>query len=421
MARSTHRLSWRKVETVKKRGKLADGGGLYLQVGPQASKSWLFRFVSPTEPHPETGEPWERWMGLGALASLPLAEARDVAQECRSVLREGLDPIEHREAQRRTLKAARKNTKSFRYCAEQFITDQGDGWKNAKHRQQWENTLATYAYPEVGDLPVSEITTDHVARIIRPIWKAKTETASRLRGRIERVLGWAKHKGYREGENPAAWKDNLEHELPPRGKVQNITHHAALPYADIGEFMVALRTQEALSARALEFLILTAGRTGEVIGARWDEVDTDNRLWTIPARRMKAEVDHNVPLSDDALAVVKSLLVVDDNPHMFAGQRKGRPLSNMALLMLLKRMGHGDVTAHGFRSSFRDWAAEHTSFPRLVPELCLAHGPKDKVEAAYLRAEMLPKRRELLDAWAGYCALVPGDQDNVTPIRGRTA
>jgi integrase len=408
MAKSIEKLSALTVKGIKVKGRYADGGGLYLQVGPTGNKAWLFRFSRDGK---------ARQMGLGAVATVSLADARQSAHECRKLLQDGIDPIAHREAQRRAMKSEQESLKSFRWCADQYIADHGDGWRNAKHRQQWENTLATYAFPNIGDTPVNEITTDDIISIIKPIWKTKTETASRLRGRIECILGWARHKGYRDGMNPAAWRDNLEHELPGKARVQTINQHPAMHYSDVGQFMAALRQQEGASARALEFLILAAARSGEVIGARWDEIDTRNRLWTVPAGRMKMKVEHNVPLSDDALAVIERQYVIDGNPYLFPGQRKGRPLSNMAMLKLLERMGHGDITVHGFRSTFRDWCAEHTAFPRNIPELCLAHGPKDKVEAAYLRASLLPKRKELLNAWATFCATLPSDRHNVTPIR----
>lgn len=410
MAKSINKLDPLTVGALNDKGRYADGDGLYLQVGPTGKKSWLFRYSLDRS---------ARQMGLGALGALSLKEAREQARECRKLLLDGIDPLEHRKVALRALKTERENNKTFKWCAEQYIADQGEGWKNAKHRQQWHNTLITYAFPQVGNIPVNEIETNHVIKILKPIWFTKTETASRLRGRIERVLGWAKHKNYREGSNPAVWKDNLQYELPPKSQIQNVKHHAALKYDEIGNFMKELRLQTSISSSALEFLILTAARTGEVIEAHRDEIDIKKRLWTIPAKRMKMKVEHNVPLSDAALAVITALPVIDGSPFLFPGQRKGRPLSNMALLKLLDRMGHNNITAHGFRSSFRDWAAENTAFPRNIPELCLAHGPKDKVEAAYLRTKLMPKRRDLLNAWATYCSILSNDRNNIVLINKR--
>ncbi len=407
MAKTVNKLDPLKIKTLNEKGRYADGDGLYLQVGPTGKKSWLLRYSLDHK---------ARQMGLGALSKLSLKKAREKAEHYRSLLPD-IDPIQYRESERRKKKAKRESIKNFKWCAEQYIADHGEGWNNAKHRQQWQNTLATYAYPSIGDTPVSELDNSNIIGIIKPIWSTKTETASRLRARIERVLGWAKHKGYREGSNPAAWKENLEYELPKKSKVQTVKHHPALKFEEMGHFMAELNQQSSISASALKFLILTATRTGEVIGTRREEIDISKRLWIIPAERMKMRIEHNVPLSDDAFAVFNSLPVIDGSPYLFPGQRKGRPLSNMALLKLLERMGHGDVTGHGFRSSFRDWAAECTSFPRRIPELCLAHGPKDKVEAAYLRTKSLQKRKGLLDKWATYCAIIPAERDNVTPIR----
>jgi integrase len=320
----------------------------------------------------------------------------------------------HRESLIRSQKTERETTKTFKWCAERYIADQGEGWKNAKHRQQWQNTPVTYAYPVIGKFPVNEITKDNIVEIISPIWLTKTETASRVRGRLGRILEWAKYNQYRDGPNPAAWKENLEYQLPPKTQVQIVKHHPAMKFDDVGKFMIELRQQTSISAKALELLILTAARTSEVIEAKREEIDTSRSIWNIPAEHMKMRVSDNVPLCEDALILIKSLPIIDGNPYLFPGQRRNRPLSNMAILKLLKRMGHDNVTAHGFRSTFRDWAAEHTNFSRNIPELCLAHGPKDKVEAAYLRTKLLPKRKELLQAWANYCDVIPSDGNNIT-------
>jgi integrase len=293
---------------------------------------------------------------------------------------------------------------TFKACAEAYIHAHQAGWRNAKHRAQWPATLNTYAYPVFGDLPVQTIDTGLVLRAIEPIWTIKPETASRLRGRIESVIGWAAAKGYRpSGENPARWKDHLENLLPAKSKVRRVEHHAALPYGQLPEFVAELRRQEGVGALALEFAILTAARTGEVIGAQWDEIDTGARLWTIPGARMKAGKEHRVPLSDAAMAIVEAVVALKQGDFVFPGAKARRPLSNMALLMTLRRMGRDDLTAHGFRSTFSDWCAERTGYPSEVREMALAHTVGDKVEAAYRRGDLFEKRRKVMENWAVFC------------------
>ena len=303
---------------------------------------------------------------------------------------------------------------TFDGCAKAYIAAHEAAWRNPKHRQQWTNTLATYVSPVIGQLPVAAVDTGLVLKVVEPIWSKKPETASRVRGRIEVVLDWAKVRGYRDGENPARWRGHLDHLLPAKSKVRKVEHHAALPYAQVGAFMVGLREQPGIGARALEFLILTATRTGETLGAIWNEVDIAARLWTIPAARMKAGKDHRVPLSDAALTVLKQMHAIRHSDYVFPGGRDRRPLSEMALLMLLRRMERGNVTAHGFRSTFRDWAAERTSSPREVAEAALAHAIPDAVEAAYRRGDLFDKRRKLMAAWAEYCAKRPARSCNCT-------
>jgi integrase len=314
-------------------------------------------------------------------------------------LADGVDPIAQRdvERQQQRLEAARAQT--FDQCAAAYIAAHRAGWKNVKHAEQWENTLAAYASPAFGALPVADIDTAAVMRALGPIWNTKTETASRVRGRIEKVLDWATVQGFRTGENPARWRGHLDKLLPKRSKVQKVQHHPALPYAEAPAFMAKLRAQEGIAARALEFLILTATRTGEVIGARWDEFDLEAGSWTIPAERMKAGKEHEVPLSARALEIVQGLAKMRPGSYVFPGRRPRDPLSNMALLALLKRMGRSDLTAHGFRSTFSDWAHETTNFPSEVIEMALAHTIRNKVEAAYRRGNLREKRRELMDAW----------------------
>jgi integrase len=277
------------------------------------------------------------------------------------------------------------------------------GWKNAKHRQQWENTLVTYVSPVFGPLSVQAIDTDLVLKAIEPIWTEKPETASRVRGRIQVVLDWARARGYREGENPARWRGHLSHLLSDHSKIRRVKHHSALPFAELPRFLADLQLRDGISARALEFTVLTAGRTGETIGATWNEIDLARRIWTIPASRMKAEKEHRVPLSGRAVEILKSLPREDGNDHVFIGPKAGGPLSNMAMAAVLRRMGRSHITVHGFRSTFRDWAAERTNFPREIVEAALAHAIDNKVEAAYRRGDLFEKRCRLIEAWAKFC------------------
>jgi integrase len=294
---------------------------------------------------------------------------------------------------------------TFRQCAEAYIEAHRPSWKNAKHAAQWPSTLETYVYPVFGDSPVQAVDVGLIMRVLEPIWKTKTETASRLRGRIESILDWAAARGFRQGDNPARWRGHLRHLLPPRSRVQKVKHHAALPYREIGTFMKLLREQEGTSALALEFLILTMARTGEVIGATWEEIDLSAGIWTIPAVRMKAGKEHRVPLSEPALAILRRLETGKQGKFVFPGGKPGKALFNRAMFMLLGRLGRSDLTVHGFRSTFRDWAAESTNFPREVAEQALAHSLQDKVEAAYRRGDMFEKRRGLMKAWAGFCSV----------------
>jgi integrase len=394
LAQSIKCLSARRVETVNKRGFHADGGGLYLQVSKFDTKSWVFRF---------TFKKRSREMGLGPLHTVSLADARDEALKCRKLVREGIDPIEQRKYLRGEAQADALKVMLFRECAKQFISSHSAGWKSEKHASQWISSMEIYVYPVFGDLPVQTIDTGLVMRVIEPIWTTKTETAGRVRGRIENILDWARVRKYREGENPARWRGHLETLLPARSKVKKVKHHAAISYEEIGGFIKDLRNQEGISARGLEFLILTAGRTGEIIKATWDEVELDKAMWVIAADRMKAEKEHRVPLSSAALKVLSGLKETAQSDFIFPGMRLNTSLSNMAFLQLLKRMGRNDLTAHGFRSSFRDWAAERTVYPNEMAEMALAHSVGTKVEAAYRRGDMLDRRRDMMTAWADYC------------------
>jgi integrase len=371
----------------------ADGAGLYLQVtgdgGVNVSKSWIYRFKLRGR---------AREMGLGSLSTFGLAEARTKAAECRKLTYEGIDPIEARRAERAKVALDTAKSLTFKECTEQYIAAHRAGWRNAKHAAQWSTTVKTYAEPVIGALPVQDIDTALVMKIIEPLWSKKPETAARLRGRIEAVLDWAAARGYRQGENPARWRGHLDKLLPARAKVRKVKHHAALPYDELPEFITALRAQEGVSARALEFLILTAARTGEVIGALPAEI-TD-KVWTVPAGRMKGSKEHRVPLPAPAVAIVEKMHKEHGGTFLFPGGKSDKPLSNMAMLKLLERMGRADLTAHGFRSTFRDWAAERTSYPSEVVEMALAHAIDSKVEAAYRRGDLFEKRRQLMEEWA---------------------
>ncbi len=402
MARTLEKLSALKVGRLNTPGLYSDGGGLYLRVTPEGTKNWVFRYMLAGRP---------RWMGLGPLHTIGLSEARIRATEHRRQRLDGVDPIESRKAARQQsrLEAARAIT--FKDCATKFIEDRKAGWHNAKHGEQWRATLATYAEPDLGSLAVQSIDTALVMRVLRPIWDKKPETATRVRGRIEAVLDWAKVHGYRNGDNPARWRGHLDKLLPARSRIRKVRHHAALPYAEIGAFMKSLALQEGSAARALEFTILTAARTGETLGARWREIDPSSKVWIIPADRMKAGKEHRVPLCRRAIELVEGRRKcagkdVQSEAFVFPGQRQGKPLSNMAFLMLLRRMKRHDLTAHGFRSTFRDWAAERTSYPNEVCEAALAHRIANKVEAAYRRGDLFELRRRLMEKWDVYCRQV---------------
>ena len=409
MARRLNRLTAVEVRGIGQRGMYHDGGGLYLQVSTGGAKSWIFRF---------TLDGRAREMGLGPIHAIPLVEARKRAAECRRMRLDGIDPIEARSAHRGWKKLEAAKAMTFDTCAAAYIEAHKASWKNGKHRDQWRNTLTNYAGPAFGSLPVQSIDVGLVMRALEPIWHTKPETASRLRGRIEAVLDWATVRNYRNGENPARWRGHLDKLLPARAKIRKVEHHPALPYDAIADFTAALRGQEGIAAPALEFLILTSARTGEIIGAGWDEVDLEDKIWVVPGARMKAGREHRVPLSAAALAIIKKMKEIRQSDFVFPGGKKGKPLSNMAMLALLKRMGRDDLTAHGFRSTFRDWAAERTNFPREVVEMALAHTIESKVEAAYRRGDLFQKRRQLMEAWSRFCT-TDRSRTLVVPISGR--
>lgn len=418
MVRRQQRLSALQVAKLSKPGLYGDGGGLTLQITTTGAKSWLLRYMM-------AGKPFG--MGLGPTHTVSLAEARQKALDARKLLIEGINPLVVKRQNRIAGALASAKMMTFDQCAEAYILAHKAGWKNAKHADQWTNTLNTYASPVFGHLPVAEIDTGLVVKCLSPIWESKTETASRLRGRIESVLGWATTSGYRTGENPARWKGHLDNLLATISKSGRTKHHPSLPWQRIGAFMAALRAREGVSARAVEFAVLTACRSGEVRGAKWTEFDTAGKVWTIPAERMKAKREHEVPLSDAALALLESM--PKDGEIVFAGTKK-QLLSDMSLTAVIRRMNGDDkpvwadangegVTVHGFRSSFRMWAAETTNYPREVAEHALAHQLPDAVERAYQRGSQFAKRAALMAEWSAYCATVQTDAV-VKPIRGAT-
>lgn len=394
MGRTVEKLTALAVNRMKEPGYYGDGGGLYLQVSKTGTKSWIFRYVRAGK---------ERQMGLGPLHTVTLAQAREHARACRSTLLAGGDPLDQRKAAQLGDALERAKAITFDDCASSYIAAHRGSWKNVKHAAQWESTIAAYASPIIGALPVAAIDTSLVVKVLQPIWQEKTETATRLRGRIESILDWATVSRFRVGENPARWRGHLDHLLADPNRVARVTHHAALPWQEIGSFMVELRQREGIAARAVEFGILTAARSGEVRGALWGEIDFDAAIWTVPPQRMKAGREHRVPLSDRAVEILKKAPRLGD--AIFPGRKEGSLLSDMSLTAVLRRMGRGDITMHGFRSTFRDWCAESVgnSFPREVCEHALAHSLPDKVEAAYRRGDLIEKRKLLMQTWANFC------------------
>jgi integrase len=421
MGRQSKRLSIKTVASKKRPGYYTDGAGLCLQVSETGTKSWIFRYRRGlnTDPHPKfpgaKGKPKQHEMGLGSLNAVGLAEARRRAEACRLQLVDGIDPIQARNARSAQDALAKARTVSFQHCADGYIEAHQSGWRNLKHAGQWKTTIETYCGPVIGALPVQDVDTALVLRVLEPIWSAKPETASRLRGRIESVLDWATARSYRTGDNPARWRGHLDKLLSSLSKESRVKHHPALPYDQIAAFMGALRKQDGTAALALEFTILTVARTNEAIGARPEEFDLDKALWIIPKSRMKAGREHRVPLSRRAVEIVRAQLKLGGD-YIFPGLKEGKPLSNMAMLALLKRMKRADLTVHGFRSTFRDWSAEQTAYPHEVCEMALAHVVGDKVEAAYRRGDLFDKRQRLASDWAKHCEQIK-KAGKVTPIR----
>jgi len=386
--------SSRSVESVKDVGYHHCGPGLYLQVSPSGTKSWIYRFKSPVTRK-------QREMGLGSQSVIGLAEARQLASAQKRLVTLGRDPIEQRKQIQKSKALERARHVSFTEAAEACIEAKSHEWRNAKHAQQWQNSLKQYAYPVLGELSLSDITTELVLKVIEPIWISKSETASRVRQRIETIWDYGKARNYVDGENPARLKGHLDQLLAKTSKVKKVRHFPALPYDEIGNFMKSLRNRSGFSALGLEFLILTAGRTGEVIGAKWSEFDLEKSIWTIPAERMKVGKEHRVPLAPAATAILNTITsnrIPED--YVFSGWKQNTGLSNNAFLSLLKKMGRSDITAHGFRSTYRDWAAENAyHFSNETIELALAHTIKNKAEAAYRRGDQLQRRRELMLSW----------------------
>jgi len=403
-------LSALEVSRLTQPGRYAVGvvDGLHLDVTGVGARSWVLRIMVG-------GKRCD--MGLGGFPAVTLAGARDAAREARAKVRAGIHPLEEARAAKSLLRSSQLAAMTFKECGQAYIQAHESGWRNAKHAQQWTNTLETYAYPHLGPMQVRGIALPHILAVLEPIWKTKTETASRLLGRLESVLDWATARGYREGLNPARWRGHLDKLLAKPGKIAKTEHHAALPVAAMGAFMADLRKQAGMGAKALEFTILTAARSGEVRGATLDEIDLDAATWIIPGERMKAGKEHRVPLCQEAVDLLKTLPRFAGSNLLFTAPRGGQ-LSDMTLTAVLRRM-KVDAVPHGFRSTFRDWAAERTNYPRELAEMALAHTIGDKVEAAYRRGDMFEKRHRMMAEWAKFCATVANKGDVIPMNRGR--
>ena len=391
------RLTARKVETAKP-GKYSDGGNLYLVVSPTGSRKWVLRF---------TWRGQAKEMGLGSGASVPLSDARERAAAARRTIAAGLNPIAERKRN--------GGIPTFREFAAEVVETLSNGFRSQKHKAQWKSTVATDA-AALNDKPVDTITTEDIVAVLKPIWTTKPVTASRVRGRIETILDAAKAKGFRGGENPARWRGHLDHLLPRQSKLAR-SHHAAMPYEELPAFLSKLREREGLAATALELCILTAARSGELLGMRWSEIDLEQRVWSLPADRMKAGRPHRVPLSSRVASILRKLERSKHGEFVFTGHAPGKPLSNMTMSLVLRRMKIDGATVHGFRSSFRDWAGNCTNFPREVVETALAHVVGDSAEQAYRRSDALEKRRKLMEAWAAYCSTTRAEK--VVPFRNK--
>jgi integrase len=402
MTRQLNRLTAIQIKNAKQKGLYHDGGGLYLRVKESGTKSWLFCYRVGGR---------DREMGLGSENTVSLAEARIKAQEARKLLADKIDPLKARQEAEAKVRLEASKSFTFKECATQFIETNKSGWRSEKTLKEWPRFFEIYVYPVIGDIAIKHVNLDLVLKIIEPIWTTKTETADRLRSRMERVLDWARVRGYREGENPARWRGHLENLLVRPSKLNKVVHHPSLPYAEAADFVALLKEQPGMDAKVLEFTILTAVRTNEATKARWDEIDLKNRIWTLSADRTKTGKEHRVPLSEATLDVLQRVAKMSGhadlataNGWLFPSSKRGKPISNMAMLMLLRRIERTDITVHGFRSTFRVWAAERTTFPREVAEAALAHVVENQVEAAYQRSDLFEKRKRLMDAWAKYCS-----------------
>jgi integrase len=408
MAKTVKRLKDMQIRRLSKPGSYPDGEGLYLQVRTSGAKDWFYRYEVDGK---------GRKRGLGSYPTISLEQARDDALECRQLRQQGIDPVDYAKAQRQ--KEALDEAKSFTFkeCALAYINSHQQGWKNRKHESQWRNTLDTYAYPTIGDIGVQDIDIGLVLDVLEPIWYEKTETASRVRQRIENILDWATVKQYRSGDNPALWRGRLDKLLPKRVKVQKPVHFPAMDYRELPGYFQALRKRDSVATRALAFTILTAARNGEARAVTSDELDLKGKVWTIPDNRMKADREHRVPLSAEALKIIKEMepFKRHTDHFIFPGQAHAKPISEASLLKIVKQQDK-TLTVHGFRSTFRDWCAEQTSFPREVAEAALAHSIRDKTEAAYQRGDLFEKRRQLMDQWMQYCLKGKG-KAKVVPIR----
>ncbi|QPL44911.1 integrase arm-type DNA-binding domain-containing protein [Halomonas sp. A40-4] len=379
-----------------KKGSTGDGQGLYLQITAGGSVSWIYRFKLQGK---------QRYMGLGSHPGVSLSEARELAADNRKMVKQGIDPLE---ARLKEEKEAQKEAVTFTSCAARFIKAHRRSWRNAKHARQWVSTLKTYVRPKIGGKPIEDISTQDVLEVLKPIWANKNETAKRVQGRVENILDYAAAHGYRDPVNPARWRGHLDKLLAKPSRIQKVNHHPAMPYDDVADFMASVQQYSSMSSKALLFLILTATRTSEVLNAEWNEIDLANATWAIPADRMKTNREHRVPLSKQALSLLSNLPRLKGSKYVFPGMKHARPLSNMALLQFMRGMGYGpngekgNYVPHGFRSSFRDWTGEVTSYPRDVAEMALAHAIENKVEAAYRRGDLFEKRRAMMQEWADY-------------------
>jgi integrase len=393
-----NKLAATKVARITKRGRYGDGAGLWLSVSKEGAKSWVFQFTLNGK---------ERQHGMGSLTTLSLADARIRARKLRQDVEQGIDPIAQKRAARFALVVNASKRLTFEEAAKDYIDTHEAGWKNEKHRAQWTASLETYAFPVIGKVDVADITTAHILAILKPIWAKKSETATRVRGRIKSILDSCKAAGYRSGDNPAAWDGHLEQLLPKPSKVRVVRPMPAMAYTDMPAFMRELSQKQGISARALEILILTVSRSGALIGMRDEELDLDQKIWVCPADRMKGGKEHSVPLCDKAEEILKALPREKNNPYLFAGARPGTSLSNMSMLALMRGMSLSSVP-HGFRSSFCDWASETTNAAHTTIEMALAHTIGSKTERAYRRGDLFEKRRALMTEWAAY--LYPAKQ-----------